>query len=164
MPEMKWTGRLNWGKWSTRVRVRRGVARGHGKKGWISEYCKLGGAEGMHPQKIFRFMGSESLILLWQFESICLSCFRIVIDFLLFSLVFFFFHCFSITTLTVIIRSAFYLFWLPYYMTFSQHVYFIFTVRKFGFCEIFVLWITLSKSRHHFFVNDFISTNATWTN
>ena len=51
-------------------------------------------------------MGSESLILLCQFESICLSCFRIVIDFLLFSLIFFFFQCFSITTLNVIIRSA----------------------------------------------------------
>ena len=88
-------------------------------------------------------MGSESLILLCQFESICLSCFRIVIDFLLFSLIFFFFQCFSMTTLTVIIKSAFDLFWLPYYMTFSQHVYFIFTVRKFGFCEIFALWITL---------------------
>ena len=88
-------------------------------------------------------MGSESLILLRQFESICLSCFRIVIDFLLFSLIFFFFQCFSVTTLTVIIKSAFDLFWLPYYMTFSQHVYFIFTVRKFGFCEIFALWITL---------------------
>ena len=88
-------------------------------------------------------MGSESLILLCQFESICLSCFRIVIDFLLFSLIFFFFQCFSMTTLTVIIKSAFDLFWLPYYVTFSQHVYFIFTVRKFGFCEIFALWITL---------------------
>ena len=88
-------------------------------------------------------MGSESLILLCQFESICLSCFRIVIDFLLFSLIFFFFQSFSMTTLTVIIKSAFDLFRLPYYMTFSQHVYFIFTVGKFGFCEIFALWITL---------------------
>lgn len=69
-------------------------------------------------------MGSESLILLCQFEPICLSCFRIVIDFLLFSLIFFFFQCFSITTLNVIIRSAFDLFCLPYYMTFS-HGYFI---------------------------------------
>ena len=75
--------------------------------------------------------------------SICLSCFRIVIDFLLFSLIFFFFQCFSITTLNVIIRSAFDLFWLPYYITFSQLVYFIFTVGKFGFREIFALWITL---------------------
>ena len=76
------------------------------------------------PRKFFRFTGSESLILLCQFESICLSCFRIVIDFLLFSLIFFFFQCFSITTLNVIIRSAFDLFCLPYYMTFS-HGYFI---------------------------------------
>ena len=87
-------------------------------------------------------MGSESLILLCQFESICLSCFRIVIDFLLFSLIFFFFQCFSITTLNVIIRSAVDLLCLPYYMTFS-HGYFIFTLHKFGFCEIFALWITL---------------------
>ena len=118
-------------------------------------------------------MGSESLILLCQFESICLSCFRIVIDFLLFSLIFFFFQCFSMTTLTVIIKSAFDLFWLPRSPSWITLLHDVFTTRLFyfygaqvwflrNFCTLNHLNFALfSKSRHHFFVNDFISTNVT---
>ena len=118
-------------------------------------------------------MGSESLILLCQFESICLSCFRIVIDFLLFSLIFFFFQCFSVTTLTVIIKSAFDLFWLPRSPSWITLLHDVFTTRLFyfygaqvwflrNFCTLNHLNFALfSKSRHHFFVNDFISTNVT---